>query len=76
MKGDDYMRGRHFWTHFWCGLVIGGIFGTRICWGLFDSRVVSIGCAAFVAVTFACAVGYWGDPLWRKLVELWSWWRF
>jgi hypothetical protein len=73
MKGDDYMQGRHFWTHFWIGLVVGGILGVRIGWGLFDSRLACIGCAVGIALVFACAVGYWGDPLWRRILGWWGW---
>ena len=73
MKGDDYMQGRHFWTHFCCGLVVGGIWGAWICWGLFDSRLAFIGCTVAIALVFAFAVGYWGDPLWRRLLDWWGW---
>jgi hypothetical protein len=75
MKGDDYMPGRHFWTHFVCGLMVGGIVGTRIFWSVFDSRLPFIGCAAGFTLLFALAVGYWGDPLWQWLLELWNWWK-
>lgn len=74
MKGDDYMQGRHFWTHFWIGLVVGGFLGVRVSWDLFDSRLAFIGCAAGIALVFALAVGYWGDPLWRWILEWWPWW--
>jgi hypothetical protein len=75
MKGDDYMKGRHFWTHFVCGLVVGGIVGARIFWSVFDSSIVFVGCTFVFAVIFALAVGYWGDPLWRNLLDRWAWWR-
>jgi Na+/citrate or Na+/malate symporter len=71
MKGDDYMRGRHFWTHFWIGLIVGSILGAQISSGLFDSSLAFFGCTIVIALVFACAVGYWGDPLWR---EISSWW--
>jgi len=74
MKGDDYLHGRHFWTHFWIGLVIGGILGVRISWGFFDNRLAFIGCSAAMALIFALAVGYWGDPLWRRILDWWRWW--
>jgi hypothetical protein len=59
MKGDDYTRGRHFWIHFSCGLVVGSILGTRIIWQLFESGPEFFGLAALIALAFACAVGYW-----------------
>lgn len=71
MKGDDYLRGRYFWTHFWCGLVVGGISGGRISWGLFDSAWANIGCAIAIVLPLATALGYWGNPLWRWFIEHW-----
>jgi fucose permease len=73
MKGDDYMKGRHFWTHFWIGLIIGGIIGARVGIGLFDSRLAFFGCTIAIALVFACAAGYWGDPFWRE-ISSWWWW--
>jgi hypothetical protein len=72
MKGDDYMQGRHFWTHFVCGLAVGGILGWRISRGLFDSGWVSVGCGLAIALAFALAAGYWGDRFWRWILERWS----
>jgi hypothetical protein len=69
MKGDDYTQGRHFWTHFWCGLVVGGSFGARIGWGFFDNPWACFGCMFAVALGFASALGYWGDPLWRWILQ-------
>jgi len=71
MKGDDYTRGRHFWTHFWCGLIVGGVLGARISWGLFDNRLAFVGCTAAIALVLAAAVGFWGDPLWRWFIGHW-----
>lgn len=71
MKGDDYERGRHFWTHFWCGLIVGGILGGRISWGMFDSLWACFGLGGVIALAFAFAVAYWGDPLWRWLISPW-----
>ena len=71
MKGDDYVQGRHFWPHFWCGIVVGGILGARVSWGLFESVWACLGLALVITLAFACAVGYWGDPLWRWLLEYW-----
>ena len=71
MKGDDYWHGRHFWTHFWCGLIIGSLLGARISWGLFDSRWAFVGLTLTIGLVFAMAVGYWGDPLWRWLLAYW-----
>jgi len=50
----------------------GGILGARISWGLFDSRLAFIGCSAAMALIFALAVGFWGDPLWRRILDWWS----
>jgi hypothetical protein len=74
MKGDDYMQGRHFWTHFCLGLVVGGLLGVRVSWGVFDSCVAIIGCSVTVALVFALAVGYWGDPLWRRIIDWFTLW--
>jgi Mg/Co/Ni transporter MgtE len=74
MKGDDYMKGRHFWTHFWIGLIVGGIFGARISLAFFDSITLGILCAVAIALVFALAVGYYGDPLWRDILRWWGWW--
>lgn len=73
MKGDDYLRGRHFWVHFWCGLVVGTLLGARISWGLFDNLPAFIACTAAIALAFAVAAGYWGDPLWREISSWWGW---
>lgn len=72
MKGDDYMQGRHFWTHFWCGLVGGGILGARIGWGAFESTLAGVGLGFGIALACALAAGYWGDPLWRWILRHWS----
>jgi hypothetical protein len=74
MKGDDYLQGRHFWVHFWIGLVVGGVLGMRSGWAFFDSRLAIIGCAAVTALVFALAVGCWGDALWRRMLDWWTWW--
>ena len=73
MKGDDYMSGRHFWTHFWIGLVVGGVFGARVSLEFFDNRWTFIAGTIAIAMVFACAVGYWGDSLWRKIGSWWWW---
>lgn len=71
MKGDDYMRGRHFWMHFVCGLIVGGIGGARISWGAFERFWACFGLGALIAIAFAFAVAYWGDPLWHWLLRNW-----
>ena len=68
------MRGRHFWTHFWCGLILGGLLGARIFWGDFSNPLALIGCAAAFAVVFALVLAYFGDPLWTILMDFFSWW--
>jgi len=72
MKGDDYSSGRHFWTHFWCGLIIGGALGAWISWDMFQSRWASIGLAAAVALLFAYCAGKWGDTFWYWVLRHWS----
>ena len=69
MKGDVYTQGRHFWTHFVYGLIVGSITGAHIFWSVFDSRMAFWGAALIFAVVFALAVGCWGDPLWRRLIS-------
>jgi hypothetical protein len=71
MMGDDYTRGRHFWTHFWCGLIVGGVLGAWIGSGLFDSGLANFGCGLAIALILATAFGYWGDPMWRWFIEHW-----
>lgn len=71
MKGDDYIRGRHFRIHFWCGLAIGGIIGAQISWGRFEGPWGFFGCTLGIALAFALAVAYWGDPLWHWFVDNW-----
>lgn len=71
MKGDDDTRGRHFWVHCWCGLIVGGLLGARISWGLFDSRWAFLGGTLAIALGFALAVAYWGDPLWHWILRHW-----
>jgi len=66
-----------FWTHFWCGLFVGGGAGAWISWGLFASRLAFAASTAGIAVAFALLCGWWGDPAWNLLLEIlyWiSWW--
>lgn len=72
MKGDDYWQGRHFWTHFVCGLVVGGILGARIAWGMFGNVYANVALGGGIALLFALAVGYWGDRLWHWLIQHWQ----
>ena len=66
------MQGRHFWTHFWVGLIVGSCWGAYTCYGIIDGLAAFIGCTAVIALVFALAVGYWGDPLWRRLLDWWG----
>jgi hypothetical protein len=70
MKGDSYEHGRHFWVHFCCGIVVGGIIGIRFSWDLFDSFWACFGATAGITLVFALAVAYWGDPLWYWLLRI------
>jgi hypothetical protein len=71
MKGDDYYTGRHFWTHFWCGLAVGGGLGAWLSWGMFASRWAVFGAAALFALLFGCCAGKWGDSFWFWILDLW-----
>jgi hypothetical protein len=71
MKGDSYEEGRHFWVHFWCGIVVGGFSGARFSWGLFESFWACFGVAAVITFVFALIVAYWGDRAWYWLLKGW-----
>jgi hypothetical protein len=72
MERDDYFKGRHFWTHFWCGLVAGVAVGGWICWNMFNSRWACAGLAAGIALAFAYCAGKWGDPFWYWIISHWQ----
>ena len=72
MKGDDYWQGRHFWTHFWCGLILGGVLSARICWRLFENGWLSLAAGAALALTIALLLANFGERLWRWILEHWS----
>jgi hypothetical protein len=69
MKGDSYSTGRHFWIHFWCGLVVGGGVGAWISCDLFESTYACFALGAGLALTFALCAGYWGDSFWYFFLE-------
>ena len=64
MKSDDYSTGRHFWTHFLCGLVIGGGVGTWTCCDMFDSGLCNLALVGGIALVVALGAGMWGDSFW------------
>jgi hypothetical protein len=72
MQRDDYWSGKHFWTHFCCGLVVGGGLGTWISWGMFVSRLACFGLAVGITVLFAYCAGKWGDAIWHWILSHWS----
>jgi hypothetical protein len=56
-KHDDYISGpHHFWIHFWCGLVFGGVVNTWIRWSFFESTTVILAVAgiATLAIAYCC----------------------
>ena len=65
MKGDDYSKGRHFWVHFTCGTIVGGIFGLRVAWGMFQSLWACAATAIAITLVFAICAGLIGDPFWH-----------
>jgi hypothetical protein len=69
MTGDH-----HRWTHFVCGLIIGGLLGVWIAWGLFESRWAFLVCAILIAVVVALACARWGDSAWHWLLDRGWWW--
>jgi hypothetical protein len=69
MKGDNYSTGRHFWTHFWCGLVVGGGLGASISYDLFDNRWGCFALGAGIALAVALCAGFWGDSFWYIFLE-------
>jgi hypothetical protein len=71
MKGDDYSKGRHFWTHFWCGLFVRGGWGAYLCWGEFTGLWGFLGATSAIAVVFAFCAGMWGDPFWYLFLDTW-----
>ena len=56
-KHDDYIAGpHHFWIHFWCGLVFGGVVCTWISWSFFESTAVALVTASVGALVIAGGV--------------------
>ena len=72
MQGDDYWSGKHFWTHFRCGLIVGGGLGAWISWGMFASHLACFGLAAAIMLLFAYCAGKWGDAFWSWVLSHWS----
>ena len=52
-------------------MVIGGIIGVQISWGRFEGPWGFFGCIFGIALAFALAVAYWGDPLWHWFINNW-----
>jgi hypothetical protein len=73
-KHDDYISGpHHFWIHFWCGLVFGGLTSLWIGWSLFESTAVVLIVAGIAALVIAYCCGRWGDAAWQWLIERLPW---
>ena len=73
-KHDDYISGsHHFWIHFWCGLVLGGLLGFGISWQLFESTAFILITTGLAALVVAYGCGRWGDPVWHWIIERLPW---
>ena len=74
-KHDDYISGpHHFWIHFWCGLVFGGVVCAWISRQLFETRAVVLLSAGIAALAVAYSCGRWGDSAWHWLIRKLQWW--
>jgi hypothetical protein len=75
MKQDrDYISGpHHFWIHFWCGLVFGGVLGTGWSWQVFESGLLIFVGGAVTALVIAFCCGRWGDSVWHWILEQLPW---
>jgi len=71
-EGDSYWHGRHFWTHFWIGLIIGGAAGAWFSIRVFESVWAVLGVSALTALVVGYCGGKWGDPFWYGLLEWWG----
>ncbi len=71
MKGDDYWNGRHFWTHFWFGLVLGGGWGACISWDSLHSLWARLAAAGAIGLGCALCAGLGGDAFWYLFLDLW-----
>jgi hypothetical protein len=72
-NGRNSWEDHDFWTHFWCGLIVGAGLGAWISFGAFDGGWASIAWTLGIAITFAYCCGRWGDSAWSLLMELFSW---
>ena len=72
MKADDNSERRRFWTHFWCGLVVGGGWGAFLSWGRFAGLWGFLVATSGVAVVFALCAGRWGSGFWTFIFDLWT----
>ena len=77
MKKDEYIGGAHnYWANFWCGLIIGGIFGVGIGWQTFDSGWAIVTAAVGMSLVLDYSCGRWGDLAWYRFIQfIGSWIR-
>ena len=69
-------KGPHdFWTHFWCGMALGGAFGGWIGMDMFDRVWPVIVTAVGAGLVAAYSAGHWGDRFWYSLLDG-LWWLF
>jgi hypothetical protein len=73
-KHDDYILGsQHFWVHFSCGLMFGGLLGAWYSWQLFDSTTFIVIGMVITALVVAYCCGRWGDSAWHWIIERLPW---
>ena len=69
-------KGQHdFWTHFWCGLTLGGAVGGWVGWQVFDRSWPVFVTAVGTALVAAYSASRWGDRFWYSLFDG-LWWFF
>jgi hypothetical protein len=74
-KHDDYISGpHHFWIHFWCGLLFGGLVSAWISWQFFETRALILVSTGIAAPVIAYCCGRWGDSAWHWLIQKLQWW--
>lgn len=73
-KYDHYVAGSHpYWTHFWCGLLLGAGIGAWIGWWGFDECWAVPVTAIAVSLVVAYSCGRWGDQAWDWIIQR-LWW--
>ena len=73
-KHDDYSSdSHHFWMHFGCGLVFGGLISAWISWQFLEGTVPLLVSTSIGALVIAYCCGRWGDSAWGWLLERLRW---